>query len=196
MTDEATAIDSSAGGVDADIPPGWDTNPSSWRQRLPIVVLAVVGTVVAGHLALFQEGIIDGVWEPFFGNGSRQILLESGFSQFFERFPIGDAALGALGYLADAVTGVIGGTKRWKTMPWIVIIFGIFVVPFGIISIMLIVFQPVLYDNFCTLCLASAAISLAMIGPAVDEVLASMQFMRRARTEGRSTWRIFWGLED
>ena len=81
-------------------------------------------------------------------------------------------------------------------MPWIVIIFGIFVVPFGIISIMLIVFQPVLYDNFCTLCLASAAISLAMIGPAVDEVLASMQFMRRARTEGRSTWRIFWGLEN
>lgn len=194
MSEEATAIDSRI--EDRNVPPGWSTNPSSWSQRLPIVVLAAVGTVVAGHLAFFQEGIIDRVWEPFFGNGSRKILLESGFSRFFARFPIGDAGLGALGYLADAATGLIGGTKRWKTMPWIVIIFGIFVVPFGMLSIMLTVFQPVLYDQFCTLCLTSAVISLAMIGPAVDEVLASLQFMRRARIDGRSAWRVFWGLEN
>lgn len=181
-------------GHDPDIPPGWDTNPSAWSQRLPIVVLAIIGTVAAGHLALFQEGFIDTVWEPFFGDGSREILLDSGFSQFFDRFPIGDAAIGALGYVADWVTGLIGGTRRWKTMPWIVIIFGVFVVPFGVISIMLTVFQPVLYNAFCTLCLASAAISLAMIGPAVDEVLASLQFMKRARAGGHSRWKVFWGL--
>jgi hypothetical protein len=157
------------------------------------VVLAIVGSIVAGHLAFFQEGIIDSVWEPFFGDGSRSIIIDSGFSQIFQSWPIGDAGLGALGYVADAVTGVIGGTKRWKSMPWIVIIFGIFVVPFGMLSIMLTVFQPVLYDNFCTLCLASAAISLAMIGPAVDEVLASLQFMKRRRSEGDDLWRVFWG---
>lgn len=177
----------------ADAPPGWDTNPSAWAQRIPIVLLALVGTGVAGHLALFQEGIIDQVWEPFFGSGSREILLESSFSRFFERFPVGDAAIGAFGYLADAVTGMIGGTRRWRTMPWIVVVFGIFVGPFGAISVILIVLQPVLYDAFCTLCLASAVISLAMIGPAVDEVLASMQYLRREHLAGRSWWAAFWG---
>lgn len=177
-----------------DTPPGWDTNPSKWSQRLPIVVLAVIGTGVATYLTLFQIGTIDTIWEPFFGDGSRQILRHSGFSRFWERIGLSDAALGAAGYLADAVTGVIGGTRRWRTMPWIVVIFGIFVGPFGVISIALIVIQPVLYSNFCTLCLVSAVISLAMIGPAVDEVLASMQYLRRVRRDGASAWRAFWGL--
>lgn len=175
-------------------PPGWDTNPSSWRQRLPIVVLALIGTGVATYLTLFQIGTIDTIWEPFFGDGSRQILRHSSFSRFWERLGLSDAAIGAAGYLVDAVTGVIGGTRRWKTMPWIVIVFGFFVGPFGVISIALIVIQPVLYSNFCTLCIASAIISLAMIGPAVDEVLASLQYLKRVRRDRASTWRAFWGL--
>lgn len=161
---------------------------------MPIVLLALIGTAVATYLTLYQLEVIDTVWEPFFGEGSRRILRESSFSRFFERFGVSDAAIGAAGYLADAVTGLIGGTKRWKTMPWIVIVFGLFVGPFGVISIALTVMQPVLYDAFCTLCIASAVISLAMIGPALDEVLASLQYLRRQRDEGRSTWRAFWGL--
>lgn len=178
-----------------DRPPGWDGNPSAWSQRLPIVVLALIGVFVAGWLALYQQEITDTVWEPFFPGGTEEIVRNSGFSKFFERFPVGDATLGAFGYLMDAVTGVIGGTRRWRTMPWIVIIFGIFVGPFGVLSIMLVVMQPVLYSAFCTLCLASAVISLAMIGPAVDEVLASMQYLRDVRDDGGSVWSAFWGNE-
>lgn len=181
---------------DIEVPLGWDNNPSKWSQRLPIIVLALVGVFVAGWLTAFQERWTDTVWEPFFGDGTAEIVRESGFSKFFERFPIGDAGLGALGYLADAVTGAIGGTKRWRTMPWIVIIFGVFVGPFGVVSIMLIIFQPVLYGEFCTFCLASAAISLAMIGPAVDEVLCSAQYLRRERDAGRSAWKAFWGRPE
>jgi hypothetical protein len=33
-----------------------------------------------------------------------------------------------------------------------------------------------------------------MIGPAMDEVLASLQFLRSERRRGRSVWRAFWGL--
>lgn len=180
---------------DSDIPPGWSSNPSTWRQRIPIIVLAVFGGVAAGWLALYQQGIVTTVWEPFFGDGTTEIVRESGFSKAFERFPIGDAALGALGYVADAITGAIGGTRRWRTMPWIVIIFGAFVGPFGAMSVMLTIFQPVLYDNFCTLCLFSGVVSLAMIGPAVDEVLASLQHLRREHRDGKSVWRVFWGLQ-
>jgi hypothetical protein len=98
--------------------------------------------------------------------------------------------------LVDAITGVIGGTYRWKKMPWIVIVFGLAVGPLGFVSVLLVVFQPVLFSAWCTLCLASAVISIAMIGPAMDEMLASLQFMRRAKDAGASTWKVFWGVSS
>lgn len=173
-------------------PPGWSYNPSSWSQRLPIVGAAVVGFGVALYLALYQWRVIGTVWEPFFGDGSRRILN----SRISHILPIPDAALGALGYLVDAVTGVIGGKERWRSMPWIVILFGIAVGPLGAISILLVILQPVLFDAWCTLCLASAFISVVMIGPAMDEFLASLQHLRREKKRGHSVWRAFWGLQS
>lgn len=174
----------------AGIPPGWDYNPSTWSQRLPIVGLAVVGFAIAGYLTLFQVGAIATVWEPFFGRGSERILT----SRISHVLPIPDAALGAFGYLLDAVTGAIGGVRRWRTMPWIVVLFGLAVGPLGFVSVMLVVFQPVLLDAWCTLCLASAVVSVAMIGPAMDEMLASLQHLARVKRKGESVWRAFWGV--
>lgn len=178
-------------GDDREVPPGWSDNPSSWHQRIPIVVLALVGTAVSLYLGLYQIDVFGSVWEPFFGDGSETVLN----SKVSHILPIPDALLGTFSYVLDAVTGVIGGRKRWKSMPWIVILFGLAVGPLGAISIILVILQPVMFDSFCTLCLVSAAISLAMIGPAMDEVLASLQYVKRRRTEGCSTWRVFWGLE-
>lgn len=172
-------------------PPGWTVNPSAWDQRLPILAVATLGFGIAAYLSLFQFEIISTVWEPFFGDGSRRILTSS----VSRILPIPDAALGALGYLADAVTGAIGGTRRWRTMPWIVILFGIAVGPLGAVSVLLVILQPVLFDSFCTLCLATAVISVVMIGPAMDESLASLQHLRRRGREGASMWRVFWGID-
>ncbi|MGH2598517.1 MAG: vitamin K epoxide reductase family protein [Dehalococcoidia bacterium] len=171
-------------------PPGWAYNPSSWPQRLPIIALALGGFGIAMYLSLYQWRVIDAVWEPFFGGGS-VIILNSWVS---ELLPFPDAFLGALGYLADAVTGVIGGRRRWRTMPWMVVLFGLAVGPLGAVSITLVIFQPVLFDAWCSLCLASAVISVLMIGPAMDEFLASLQHLRRVRRAGGSVWRAFWGL--
>jgi hypothetical protein len=176
--------------VDEQTPPGWDYNPSAWAQRLPIIALAVVGTGIAAYLAAYQIGLVEGVWEPFFGRGSETIL----HSWVSRLLPISDAALGALSYVMDAITGAIGGQKRWKTMPWLVILFGVFVGPLGAVSVVLVILQPLLFDAWCTLCLVTAAISVAMIGPAMDEVLASLQFLRSQTRAGRSAWPIFWGL--
>lgn len=177
---------------DSDIPPGWSYNPASWPQRLPIIALAVVGFVIAGYLAMYQIRVLSEVWEPFFGQGS-MIILNSDVSRLL---PVSDAALGAFGYLADAVAGAVGGTRRWKKMPWMVILFGVFVGPLGGISVLLVILQPVLYDSWCTLCIITALISVVMIGPAMDEVLASLQFLARERRAGRSLWRAFWGLSE
>lgn len=183
MTDES--------GTTADLkPPGWSRNPSTWGQRLPIIGLATLGTLIAGYLALYQLDAFTSVWEPFFGSGSREILN----SKVSNILPIPDAALGALGYLADAITGAIGGKGRWRDQPWIVITFGLAVGPLGAISILLVILQPVMFDAFCTLCLASAVISVLMIAPAMDEVLASLQHLKRERSHGHSMWRTFWGM--
>jgi uncharacterized membrane protein len=173
-----------------EVPPGWEYNPADWSQRIPIVALALVGFGVAGYLTLFQLGWIPDVWEPFFGAGSRTILT-SGVSHLL---PVPDAALGAAGYLVDAGAGLVGGRSRWRTMPWIVVLFGVAVGPLGAVSVLLVILQPVLFDAWCTLCLASAVISVLMIGPAMDEVLASLQHLVRQARRGRSAWRVFWGL--
>jgi hypothetical protein len=179
---------SGSGVAEAGAPPGWSYNPSRWSQRIPVLVLALVGLAVASYLAAFQLGLVKDVFEPFFGDGSRTVLT-SGVSRVL---PVPDAALGAIGYLADVVSGVVGGRERWRTMPWIVILFGLAVGPLGATSILLVILQPVMFDAWCTLCLASAVVSIAMIGPAFDEVLASAQHLRRVQRTGGSAWRAFW----
>jgi len=178
------------------IPPGWSYNPASWSQRLPIIGLAVIGFLIATYLSLYQYEVIDRVWEPFFGDGSEKVL-KSNVSDVVEKYtglPITDGALGAFSYLLDAVAGVVGGRKRWRTMPWLVVLFGLLVGPLGGISILLVILQPVLLDSWCTLCLTTAVISVAMIGPAMDEVLASLQHLKRVSLSSGSVWRAFWGL--
>ncbi len=173
----------------SEIPPGWDRNPAAWSERLPIIAAAVVGFFIAGYMALFQLGVLSTVWEPFFGDGTRKVL----HSKVSKAFPVSDALLGALGYLVDAVTGAIGGTNRWKTMPWIVIVFGIAVGPLGLVSVTLVMLQPLVVGAWCTLCLVTAVISVVMIGPAADEILASLQHIRRRVDAGDSFWDAFWG---
>jgi uncharacterized membrane protein len=180
-----------ASQLSSDLPTGWDYNPSSWSQRLPIIGLSLLGFGIATYLSLYQVGLVDTVWEPFFGAGSERILT-SWVSQLLH--PIPDAALGAFSYLLDAATGAIGGTRRWRTMPWIVVLFGLAVGPLGIVSVTLVILQPVLFDSWCTLCLVSAAISVLMIGPALDETLASLQHLKRESQRGHSMWATFWGV--
>jgi hypothetical protein len=151
-----------------------------------------MGAAIASYLTAYQLGLIARVWEPFFGDGSRVVLT----STVSRLLPVPDAALGALGYVLDAVTGAIGGRDRWRTWPFIVIGFGVAVGPLGAVSVLLVILQPVLLDAWCTLCLASAVISIVMIGPALDEVLASLQHLRRVAIGQGSVWRAFWGLRD
>lgn len=195
----------SARAADTLNPPGWDYNPATWSQRIPIVVLALGGVGIATYLALYQYRVIDGIWDPFFatsgepGKNSSEFILTSDLSfpltKIHPALRISDAALGAFAYLLDAVTGIVGGRGRWRTMPWIVILFAILVGPLGLVSVFLTVAQPVFYGQWCTLCLASAVVSLLMIGPAMDEALASCQFMRRAHdTPGVPFWKTFWGV--
>lgn len=169
-------------------PPGWTYNPSSWAERGWLIGVALVGFLISGYLGLYQWGVIDSVWEPWFGSGSERVL----HSPLSRVLPVPDAILGAMAYAIDAVAGAVGGATRWKTMPWVVILFGLAVGPLGLVSVLLVTAQPLLLDAWCTLCLVSAVISITMIGPAMDEVLASLQFLKRAKAHRRPVWDALW----
>ena len=171
------------------IPPGWDINPSSWSQRIPLVVIAFAGFLISLYLGLYQLEIFPDVWEPFFGNGSERVLN----SKISKALPVPDALLGAFSYVLDVVTGIIGKTDRWKTKPWIVILFGIAMGPLALVSIVLVILQPVVVGAWCTLCLVTAVISVVMISPAMDELLATLQYLQRVKRSGHSVWKAFLG---
>jgi hypothetical protein len=42
-----------------DVPPGWTYSPSTYVQRIPIIILGCVGFVIARILAAYQLGHID-----------------------------------------------------------------------------------------------------------------------------------------
>ncbi|MDQ3937091.1 MAG: vitamin K epoxide reductase, partial [Chloroflexota bacterium] len=76
--------------------------------------------------------------------------------------------------------------------------FGIAVIPLGLVSITLVILQPVAVGTWCTLCLITAAAMLAMIPLAVDEVVAMLQFLGQNVRGGASLWRSFflgYGIE-
>ncbi|HKJ79784.1 MAG TPA: vitamin K epoxide reductase family protein, partial [Prolixibacteraceae bacterium] len=170
------------------VPEGWTYNPSSWPERIPVVILGWLGFVTARYLTGYQLGFSDNIWDPFFGDGTKQILTSS----VSKSFPVSDAGLGAFAYILDVVTGLAGRTGRWRTMPWVVLIFGFLVIPLGIVSLTLVILQPVVVGSWCTACLFSALITVGMIPFTFDEVLASVQFLWKKKQEGKSLWHTFW----
>jgi uncharacterized membrane protein len=171
-----------------DVPPGWSYNPSSWPQRAPIIALALVGFFLSRQMAAFQLGHVTSFTDPIFGIGTERVLT----SDVSRAFPIPDAGLGAVAYMIEFLMGFMGDKRRWRTMPWMVTFFGILVVPLGVVSITLIILQPLAVGAWCTPCLIAAAAMLVMIPLTLDEVVAMGQFLVQARREGQPFWRTFW----
>ena len=161
-----------------DVPPGWTYNPSSWLQRAPVIFLGFVGFFLSAYLAAFQLGYTNWIFDPIFTgknglNGTATVLTSS----VSKSFPISDAGFGAVSYMLEALMGFMGGTARWRTMPWMVTFFGILVIPLGATSIILVMLQPISVGAWCAICLTTATAMLIMIPLSLDEVLAMGQFL-------------------
>ncbi len=177
-----------------EIPPGWSYNPSSWTQRFPIIALALVGLFVSRYLAAYQLGHITDVWDPFFAgsladpqNGTEEIIT----SHVSEAWPVSDAAVGGYTYALEILTGIVGSRARWRTMPWLVFLFGLMIAPLGITSIFFIVIQPIVIGTWSIIALIGAAAMLIQIPYSLDELLAVVQFLRRRAKAGKSWLRVF-----
>ena len=149
----------------SDLPPGWTYSPSTYLQRLPIIALGAVGLLLARSSPPTSSATSKACGSrsspaaapPL--NGTEPIIT-SGVSK---AWPIADAGLGGVAYVFEVLMGVMGDRRRWRTMPWMVAMFGITVVPLGVVSIYFIVIQPIVIGTWCTLCLITAAAMLVMI---------------------------------
>ncbi len=176
----------------SDRPVGWTYSPSTYLQRLPIIALGAFGFLVSRSLTAYQLGHIGGVWEPFFVgarglNGTETIITSS----VSKAWPVADAGLGAVAYVFEVLMGVMGDSRRWRTMPWMVAMFGIVVVPLGVVSITFVVIQPIVIGTWCTLCLVTAAAMLAMIPLSFDELVAMGQYLVQSHRRGEPFWPTF-----
>lgn len=186
----------------------YDYNPSAWSQRIPICVVAFIGFIVAIVLGLYQWKLIGQIWDPFFSgpagspnlNGSEYVVTSQVSHTMEAWFHIPDGVLGALAYLGDAIFGLAGSSRRWQYHPWLVIVFGIDVIPLGIVGVILVMMQGFVVGAWCTLCLTSAAISLFLVYVAYDEVLCSLIYLNRVRKRAggfnRTFWQAFWGTPN
>jgi len=177
-----------------DVPPGWSYNPSAWTQRLPIIATALIGLFVARYLAAYQLGHIPHVWDPFFDgsatdpqNGTEEIIT----SALSKAFPVSDAALGGYTYLLEILTGLVGAKARWRTMPWLVVLFGLMIAPLGVTSIAFVIIQPIVIGTWSTVALIGAAAILIQIPYSLDELIATLQFVRRRVQAGRNGLTVF-----
>ncbi len=178
------------------IPKQWKNNPSKWSQRLKVVFIASIATGIAIYMGLYQWRIIDTVWDPIFKDQTMKVLDSDVSKQITAWIGIPDAILGALAYLGDVIFALAGSTRRWYSRPWLVILFGLDVIPLGVVSAILVFLQGKVVGSWCFLCLVTGVISIILIFLAYNEVRASCVFLHRVWKRSRKfsvLWNTFWG---
>jgi hypothetical protein len=103
---------------------------------------------------------------------------------------VSDAAVGGYTYLLEILTGIVGSRLRWRTMPWLVVLFGLMIAPLGITSIFFITIQPIVIGTWSVIALIGAAAVLVQIPYSLDELLATLQFLRRRAKAGQNWLRV------
>jgi hypothetical protein len=178
------------------IPEPWSYNPSGWAQRIPICILAMVAFAIAVYMGLYQWKLIGSAWDPIFGKQTEKVLDSNVSERMRHWFLIPDAVFGAIAYLGDAIFGLAGSTRRWQYRPWMVVVFGIDVIPLGIVSVILVILQGTVVGEWCFLCLVTAVISLILVYMAYDEVWSCLLYLYRVWKKShsiRQMWLTFWG---
>lgn len=153
------------------VPPGWSHNPTTYARRRVLIVLALAGFGIAAYLTLFQVGLLHSPWDPFFD--PRRVLELTA--------PVPDAVAGVLAYATEIVLLSVGRADRWRTTPWACLLLGVVLSIGVVVSVALIVIQAVVAHAWCTLCLASALLSLLLFAIGIDEARAAYEQVKRVR---------------
>jgi len=146
------------------------TASESTSRRGVLALLALAGLAIAVYLSLYQLGFISTPWDPFFGRRVDRVLDLTA--------PVPDALAGVLAYAGELVLLAIG-PRLWARLA----LGGILASGVGV-SIILIVIQPTLVGDWCTLCLCSAGLSGALFALGIGDTRAALVSMSRPREHG------------
>lgn len=165
--------------------------PSRLSQRIVICLVAAVAVVITIYMSLYQLGLIDHVWDPVFGDQTQKVL-NSDLSHTMKNYlRIPDALMGALAYLGDIIFAIAGSSRRWQEHPWMVLLFGINVIPLGIVSAVLIFMQGAVVGFWCFPCFITAIISVVLIFLSFNEVSCCVLYLHGVWKKNRS-YRLLW----
>jgi uncharacterized membrane protein len=172
------------------------SGPSGWNQRILLACLAALSTSIALYMGLYQWGFIEHVWDPVFGKQTEAVLRSDVSHLLYKYGRIPDAILGAVTYFWDVIFAFAGSSKRWMERPWLVVLFGLCVIPPAAVSVILVIVQGTVLNTWCFPCLITATISVFLIVLAYAEVWASLLFLFNVWKISRSkrlVWNTLWG---
>ena len=152
-----------------------------WGERLPLAVAAACGLAIATYLTLVQVGVVARAWDPLFGPASSGRVLRSALAR---ALPVPDAAVGALGYALEVALALAGGPDRTRAGTRVALAYGVVAALLGVAALFLAAWQGAVLRSGCTLCLCSAAISVAI-------AVASWREVRDAAGMLARRWRSF-----
>lgn len=146
-------------------PVGRTETATGRRRPAVLVAVAIVGVGVSTYLAAYQLGRVTSVWDPLFGTGSERVLT----STVSRLLPVPDAAVGAVGYAIDLVLGLVLLIAGERAPVAVAVALGLVAGAGAVVAGVLIVLQPLVARSLCSLCLTSAALSIALAIGAVTE---------------------------
>lgn len=179
-----------------EVPKSWRCNPSRWSQRICICCVATIAVLIAIYMGLYQLGLIDRVWDPVFGEQTQKVLDSDVSHTLYRWFRVPDSIMGAVAYLGDVIFALAGSTRRWQDRPWLVILFGIDVIPLGVVSATLVFMQGTVVGFWCFPCLITAVISIILVFLAYDEIWTCLCYLHtvwKKSRDKRLLWDTFWG---
>src|SRR5512138_1900289 len=94
-------------------PPGICATMSLRARRLATAALGTLGTLDAFYMLMYDEGLIEHLVCPFFGEGCEIV----GRSKHAKHFGVPNAVVGALGYTGMAALALWAGDKASKQRP-------------------------------------------------------------------------------
>ena len=149
-------------------PLGWDMNPSERRARFPIFLLSMAGLALTVTLADRFDAL-----GPL--QRDREIFVITCLS-------------------GVVVLSAIGNERRWSRKPWLVVLFGLIAGPLSFAAALWSLLEMATNQSWLLRETLRAFVALLCIGPAMDEVLASLQYVRRKANRGFSPLAAFFGL--
>ena len=152
-----------------------DASSGERALRGGATVLAALGFLDAVYMLAYDEGLIDTIACPFFGQGCARV----GRSPHARHFGVPNAAVGAVGYAAIAVLvlwegGRPASHRRWKPGGFLAAASAAVAA-----SAFLTWEQATRVRAWCFWCLSSAAINVALFAVAVAEVRRARHNRRR-----------------